>query len=385
MELKKLTEQRNEIVTAMQNLVNTAKAENRVLNETEVETFNTLEKEVRGLDTTIEAMNKANALTLAPVAEPTPVGGNMSVADKEAKQFENMIRGIVNADEPTTVADGQVTIPTTIASRIIDAVVEICPIYELADRYNIRGTIVLPKYDAENSSIAMTYASEGTQAESGKAVMTSIELKGYLGRCLAKISKSLINNSEFDIVSFVIAKMAQAIALFIETELLKGTQNKIEGLRGVTADMTVTSAISTAITVDELMDTQDKVVDKYQSNSFWIMNRATRNAIRKLKDKEGQYLLNRDLTARWGYSLLGKDVYCSDAMDTIGAGKTVVFYGDYSGLAVKTSEDVSMQILNERYAEEHMTGVLAFVEMDAKVADTQKISKLVCAGGSASL
>lgn len=384
MELKKLTEQRNEKVAAMQNLVNTAKAENRVLNETEVETFNTLEKEVRGLDTTIEAMNKANALTLAPVAEPTPVGGNMSVADKEAKQFENMIRGIVNADEPTTVSDGQVTIPTTIASRIIDAVVEICPIYELADRYNIKGTIVLPKYDAENSSIAMTYASEGTTAESGKAVMTSIELKGYLGRCLAKISKSLINNSEFDIVGFVIAKMAQAIALFIETELLKGTQNKIEGLRGVTADMTVTSASSTAITVDELMDTQDKVVDKYQSNSFWIMNRATRNAIRKLKDREGQYLLNRDLTARWGYTLLGKDVYCSDAMDTIGAGKTVAFYGDYSGLAVKTSEDVSMQILNERYAEEHMTGVLAFVEMDAKVADTQKISKLVITG-SASL
>lgn len=378
-------EQRNAKVTTMQNLINKAKEENRVLNEKEIESFNTLEKEVRELDSTIEAMNKANALTLAPVAEPTPVGGTISVADKEAKQFENMIRGIVNADEPTTVADGQVTIPTTIASRIIDAVVEICPIYELADRYNIRGTIVLPKYDAENSSIAMTYASEGTQAESGKAVMTSIELKGFLGRALAKISKSLINNSEFDIVSFVIAKMAQAIAVFIEGELLNGTDDKIEGLRGVTADMTVTSASSTAITVDELMDTQDKVIDKYQGASIWIMNRATRNALRKLKDNEGDYLLNRDLTAKWGYTLLGKDVYCSDNMATIGAGKTAIYYGDFSGLAVKTSEDVSMQILNERYAEEHMTGVLAFVEMDAKVADTQKISKLVCAGGSASL
>ena len=36
-----------------------------------------------------------------------------------------------------------------------------------------------------------------------------------------------------------------------------------------------------------------------------------------------------------------------------------------------------MQVLNERYAEEHMVGILAFLEMDAKVADTQKISKLV--------
>ena len=383
MNLKELMEKRNAKVTEMQNLVNTATAEGRALNSDEVHGFNSLEKEVRELDTTIEANNKANSLTVAPIKEE-PKKAKLSTEDKEAKQFENMIRGIVNADEPTTVADGKVTIPTTIASRIIDRVVEICPIYELADRYNIKGNIVLPKYDAENSSIKMTYADEGTTAESGKAVLSSIELKGYLGRCLAKVSKSLINNSEFDIVGFVIDKMAQAIAIFIEKELLFGTQNKIEGLRGITEDMTITSASATALDVDEFMDTQDAVIDKYQGASIWIMNRQTRNALRKLKDREGQYLLNKDLTAKWGYTLLGKDVYCSDAMPTVGAGKTVAYYGDFSGLAVKTSEDISMQVLNERYAEEHMTGILAFVEMDSKVADTQKISKLVMSG-SASL
>lgn len=383
MNLKELMEKRNAKVKEMQNLVNTAQAEGRVLNSDEVDTFNSLEKEVRELDTTIEAQNKANSLTVTPIKDE-PKKAKLSTEDKEAKQFENMIRGIVNADEPTTVADGKVTIPTTIASRIIDRVVEICPIYELADRYNIKGNIVLPKYDAENSSIKMTYADEGTTAESGKAVLSSIELKGYLGRCLAKVSKSLINNSEFDIVGFVIDKMAQAIAVFIEKELLFGTQNKIEGLRGITEDMTITSASATALDVDEFMDTQDAVIDKYQGASIWIMNRQTRNALRKLKDREGQYLLNKDLTAKWGYTLLGKDVYCSDAMPTVGAGKTVAYYGDFSGLAVKTSEDISMQVLNERYAEEHMTGILAFVEMDSKVADTQKISKLVMSG-SASL
>ena len=38
-----------------------------------------------------------------------------------------------------------------------------------------------------------------------------------------------------------------------------------------------------------------------------------------------------------------------------------------------------MQVLQVRYAEEHMLGILAFVEWDAKVADTQKIAKLVMA------
>ena len=223
----------------------------------------------------------------------------------------------------------------------------------------------------------MSYATEGTTADSGKVVLDQVELNGFLGRCLAKISNSLINNTKFDVVGFIEAKMAQAIALFIEGELLHGTNQKIEGLRGISEDMTIETEGAGVVSVDDLMDVQDAVVDKYQANAYWIMNKKTRSDIRKLKDREGQYLLNRDLNAKWGYTLLGKDVYCSDAMDNVQAGKTPVFYGDYTGLAVKISEAPNMQVLRERYAEEHMTGVLAFVELDAKVADTQKIAKLV--------
>lgn len=374
MDEKKLVEKRNNLVTEMENIVNTAKAENRVVNDEETNKFNNLEKEVKEIDNTITMNDKINKIGLKKVAEPT---SQLSVEDKERKQFENYLRGIKNNDEPTTKTDGQVMIPTTIWDRIIDQVIQISPIFERADRYNISGNLVLPKYDKENSSIVMEYSDEGTTADSGKVVISQIELKGYLSRALAKVSKSLINNTKFDIVGFVEEKMAQAIAVFIEHELLKGTEGKIEGLRGIDADMTVTAASATAITADELMDTQDKVIDNYQANSIWVMNRATRDALRKLKDKEGDYLLNRDFTAKWGYSLLGKDVYCSDEVDKIAAGKTTIFYGDFSGLAVKTSEEANMQVLNERYAEEHMVGILAFLEMDAKVADTQKISKLV--------
>ena len=68
-------------------------------------------------------------------------------------------------------------------------------------------------------------------------------------------------------------------------------------------------------------------------------------------------------------------------MDKMLAGKTTIYYGDLSGLAVKVSEEANMQVLQERYAEEHLLGILAFVEWDAKVADTQKLAKLVMAAG----
>ena len=374
MNVKELIENRNAKVAQMENLLTTAKAENRLPSEDEKKQFADLEKEVKDIDATVAMYDQMAGMSMKKVpAEPV----EMTNAERDRKAFENAIRGIVNTTMP---ADAKTLIPTTVWNEIISQVIEISPVFSMADRYNINGNLVLPKYDAEHSSIVMQYADEGTTAESGKVVISQITLGGFLARCLAKISKSLINNSNFDIVGFVEAKMAQAIAQYFEHEILFGTTGKVEGLKGITADMTVTTATATKVTSDELMDLQDKVIDNYQANAVWIMNRETRNAIRKLKDKEDNYLLNRDLTAKWGYTLLGKDVYCSDAMDKMLAGKTAIYYGDFSGLAVKVSEDANMQVLTERYAEEHLLGILAFVEWDAKVADTQKLAKLVMKG-----
>ena len=311
---KELIENRNAKVEEAESILNLAKAENRAVTEEETTRFENLEKEISDIDNTISLNERVNKMELKEVKEPVVE----TVENKEVKGFENAIRGIINADAPTTKADGQVTIPTSIAHKIIDKVVEISPIYALAERYNVKGKLVLPVYDKENSSIAMTYADEGTTAEAGNVKFASIELNGFLGRCLAKISKSLINNSQFDIVEFVINKMAQAVAIFIEKELLKGTSGKVEGLSGIGEDMTVQA--SGEITADNLIDLQEKVIDNYQANSIFIMSRATRTAIRKLKDADKNFVLNRDLTAKWGYTLLGKDVYCSDAMDEVEAG-----------------------------------------------------------------
>lgn len=378
MNVKALIENRNAKVAQMENLLKTAKAENRLPSEDEKKQFADLEKEVKGIDTTIAMYDQMAGMSMKKIPDGHDA---MTDAERDRKTFENAIRGIVNTDSPTMPADAKTLIPTTVWNRIISQVIEISPVFSMADRYNITGTLILPKYDAQNSSIVMQYADEGTTAESGKVVITQITLSGFLARCLAKISKSLINNSNFDIVGFVEAKMAQAIALYFEQEILLGTVGKVEGLTGIASDMTVTTAAATKITSDELMDLQDKVIDNYQGNSIWIMNRETRNAIRKLKDNDGDYLLNRDFTAKWGYTLLGKDVYCSDAMGKMFAGKTTIYYGDLSGLAVKVSEEANMQVLQERYAEEHLLGILAFVEWDAKVADTQKLAKLVMAAG----
>ena len=370
--LKSLTEKRNALLDEMDAIVNKAETETRAFTDDEQKDYDAKALEISNLDKTIKSVNESRDID-GKIDVPQET---RTAEEVETRAFENYLRGIeTREDTNLTRTDNGAVVPSSIANKIIDKVVEICPIYQLANKYNVGGTLSIPYYDESTQAITMAYAAEFTELESTSGKFTSIQLTGYLAGALTKISKSLINNSQFDIVSYVINATARSIAKWIEKELLKGTSEKVEGLSGV--KQIVTTASATAITADELIDLQESIPDVYQGAAIWIMSKATRTAIRKLKDADGDYLLNRDATAAWGYTLFGKPVYVSDNMDNIGAGKTTVYYGDMSGLAVKLSEDLNIEVLREKFATQHAVGVVSWIEIDSKVEDAQKIAKLV--------
>ena len=383
MNLKALAEQRAALLAEMEAISETAKAETRAYSEEELSRAEELEAQIRAIDATYKAEEARAVLAASPKA--VPVDGDITPTDKTEAEERAFAQYIVDskaefrAGELTMSANGAV-IPTSIVNKIISKVKEISPLYAMATKYNIGGTITIPYYDESTSAITMGYVEEFTELESHVGQFKSIELKGYLAGTLSVLSLSLINNSQFDIIGYIVNKMAEAIANWVEKELLRGTSQKITGLSNISAAMTVTAASQTAITADEIMELQDKVIDAFQNGACFIMNRATRSAIRKLKDSDGNYLLNRDVSAKWGYTLFGKDVYTTDNADTMAAGKTVIYYGDFSGLAVKLSEDASINVLREKYATQHAVGVYAYMELDSKIENAQKIACLKMAG-----
>ena len=371
MEIKKLIEKRNALLDEMQAIADKAVAETRAFTEQESADYDAKKKEAEELEKTISRCQEQRSKT-----ELIP-NNNETKEEAEKRAFEQYLRtGKIETRSETTmnVSDNGAVIPASIANKIIEKVVDICPIYSLADRYNIGGTLSIPYYDESAQAIEVAYATEFTDIESTSGKFLSIELRGYLAGALSKISKSLINNSAFDIVGYVVNKVAQAFAKWIEKELLFGTSEKITGLSNAT--QIITAAAATAITADELIDLQESVPDAYQANAIWIMSKATRTAIRKLKDKDGNYILNKDATAKWGYTLFGKPVYVSDNMPAMTSSKPAIYYGDMSGLAVKVSENVSIEILREKYATQHAVGVVGWIEIDSKIENQQKIAVL---------
>ena len=391
MNIKGLKEKREDLKNQMRSILDSAKAEERALSDEEASKFDALDKEVKSIDSTIEREEKMNSLEEKEVKpetnkELTPAEKRMykSIEERDdynsfAEYIRSEVSGVKNRADASslTKSDNGAVIPKTIINKIIEKVEEISPVYKLATHYDIPGTANIPTEDTSSDSITVAYATEFTDLTSHSNKFGTIELTGYLYGALTKISKSLLKNSNFQLTNWVINKMSKKIAKFLEGELLNGTTSKVSGIAGSydSTNMNKALASKSAVTSDELIDAQELVPDVYQADSIWVMNKATRTAIRKLKDSDGNYLLNRDLSAKWGYTLLGKDVYCSDNVAKLGViSKNVIFYGDLSGLAVKEGEKTEIQILSELFAAQHAIGVVAWGEIDAKVEDKQKIA-----------
>lgn len=371
MNRKALEEKRVDLQEQMSGILSTAKAEKRALTESEEAEFTRCENEIKKIDEKFESeeknMNKNEMRS--------------EVEIRESKQFCDYIRGIIEnrADANLTTGNNGAIIPKTIAKKIVAKAYDMSTILSGATKYNTKGDLSIPVYGADGSTdISMAYAEEFTELESKAGKFTSVNLGNFLAGALVKLSKSLVNNTDIDLENTVVNLVAEAVARFQEKECLIGTSGKVAGLSGVT--LSVAAGSATAITAADLIKVKNAVKKRFRKGAKWIMSNDTLTAIEMLKDGNDRLLFHDDMTGEFDGYLLGYPVEVSDNMPEIATKATVLYFGDYSGLALKQRDDaLELQVLRERFATQHCLGISAFVEFDAKVENAQKIAKLTMA------
>lgn len=369
--MKFLIEKRNSIVEEINNLFTAAEAEKRALTEDEQSTFEAKTAELKALDKTIEAKRDARALTMMDDETPkTPeTQEKRSTEELEERAFETYLREQRTGE--MAKGDNGAVIPQTIANRIIDTVKQVAPIYALTTKFNVKGKLQFP---VAKGSITTGYQTEFTDIASSAVSFENVELGGYLIGALSKVSVSLINNAQFDIVGYVVNKIAQSIAEFLEKELIVGTTN-IKGITDASYEdkgvVKVETATKDVVTADDLIDTQAALKMNVQDGCAWLMNQKMLTTVRKLKDGNDQYILNPDVRAGFGMELLGKPVMISDEMPD-----NTVVYGNWAAMYVNIHEDINIRQLNEVYAAQHGVGFVAWAELDAKLVEQDKFAKL---------
>lgn len=378
---KELEEKKNDLIERATVIVNGAESEKRELTDDEAQELAEIRDDVKKIKeelATLELIKDETKDVAEEEGEKMEDEKKTDVEQAEERAFDAYVRGTVlneRAGELTKGANGAV-IPTTIVNKIIKKVYDICPILEQSTKYNVKGKLEIPFYgETDENAITVAFANEFEDLTSNVGAFTKIELDGYLAGALTLVSRSLINNSQFNLVEFIVSHMAYAIKRFIEDKLLNGATGKVTGL--TTAVTAVTTEASTAITADEIVQLHDSIKDDFQNDAIWIMSPATRTALRTLKATTGYYLLNDDISTPFGTSLLGKPVYVSDNMPDMEAGKTAIYYGDMKGLATKFAEEMEIEVLREKYATQHAIGVVGWLEFDGKIENAQMVKKLV--------
>ena len=381
--MKELMEKRAQLMEQIEELSKSIEMEKRAFTDEENTKFDALTKEVESIDATIAQMERAEKLVKVD-NKPDEAAGTESKEEMEVRAFAQFIRNERAGESNITKDDNTAVIPKTIADKIVDKIKDISPLFKDAEKFNVKGTLSIPYVDGSNDNLTVAYADEFTDLEAKSTKLLSVDLTGYLAGVLAKVSISLINSTDIELVDFVVAKMAMAAATFIDKEILVGTPGdpsaspavpaKILGLSN--ASQVVLAGSTSAITSDVLIKLKNSLKSAYQSGAYFVMHPDTFTACQLLKDKNDRYLFNDDIVEGFSGRILGKPVYVSDQCPAIAANAFAVFYiNPAQALAVKMVED-SVTILREKYATQHALGIVEWVELDARIQNQQAVAAL---------
>ena len=296
MNLKALKEELNSVKDAKKALLNNAITEIRSLEDSENEELRQLNDRIEDLKSQIE---KAEAeLRSNSVEKIIENKGEIKMDKKELelRAIENFIKNGVVEEEirATNTSAGNTAIqPTYIDNEIVRRLEEVAPVFAKARMFpSTAGELKIPREDAQNLW-EMGFVGEDADVPEKAFKFDTITLKQVrVGACV-KVTQQLLNDAEIDIVSYVVDMLARRLGATLDRHAIVGTgTDDLQGLATLTkATHKVEEVSATALNADVLLDAVHAMHPALLSGAEFYMNRKTYNALSKLKDGDGYYIL----------------------------------------------------------------------------------------------
>jgi len=206
-----------------------------------------------------------------------------------------------------------------------------------------------------------------------------VSIGAYKLATMIKVSEELLNDSVFDIPSYIAREFARRIGAAEEEAFFTGDgSGKPLGILADTggAQVGATAAAADKVTFDEVMDLYHSLRTPYRRNAVFIMNDATVKALRKLKLGTGEYIWQPSVTAGTPDTILNRPVYTSAFMPTMATKNKTILFGDMGYYWVADREGRSFKRLNELYAPTGQVGFLASQRVDGKLILAEAVQVL---------
>ena len=402
--INELRAKRAQAWEAAKNFLESHRTEKGILTAEDDATYTRMEqdidalgKEIKRLERQQEIENELNRPTSQPItAKPSanvgdiPVGKPGTKSKEYSAAFWNMIRSrnltpdVVNVLQVGVDADGGYLVPQEFENTLIDALAEENLVRKLAHVITTdTGDKVIPM--VKNHGTA-SWMDENALVPESDDEFDQISVGAHKLGTFIKVSDELMSDSAFDIADYIAKEFARRMGAKEEEAFFIGNGTKkptgiLADTDGADVGVTLNSA---AITADSLIDLFYSLRAPYRRNAVWIMNDSSVKAIRKLKDKNDQYLWQTALTAGTPDTILNRPVYTSPYVPEVAAGNKVMIFGDLQYYWIVDRQGRVFKRLNELFATSGQVGFMTTQRMDGKMVLPEAVKVMQVKGSSGS-
>lgn len=272
--------------------------------------------------------------------------------ENETRSINNFIRtkgetraGLTTVEAGAVIPIDRITKPEKQPETVVD-------LRKYVGRVPVKtGTGSYPVLKAnKNKMVSVSELAKNPQLANPEFTKVNYEIETFRG--YIPVSQEALDDSDIDL-SGLVSEQIQRQSL--------NTSNEVIALKLQTA------AAKTMATIDDLKDIVNVEIDPAYAVKF-IVSQSFYNELDKMKDKDGRYLLQQDITVASGFKMLGREVVIL-ADDVIGkaAGDKVAFVGD----SVAFAKYFDRQQASVRWVDNDIYGQLlaGFIRFDVEVAD----------------
>ena len=380
-----LREKRAKVWEQAKAFLDEKRGEDGLLSAEDTKTYEKMEAEVVSLGKEVERLERQAAIDLelsrptsqALTGRPT-TGGEEDKTGRASGEYEKafwnaMRRPVVNESDRQSLtvgtdSEGGYLVPDEFERILIEALEEENIMRTLAKIIKTSsGDRKIPVVASKGS--ATWVDEEGPILESGDT-FTQVSIGAFKLATMIKVSEELLNDSVFDLSSYIAKEFGRRIGAKEEEAFFIGDgEGKPTGIFNGSGgeELGVTAVKATEITADELLDLFYSLKAPYRKKAVFVMNDATVKAIRKLKDGTGQYLWQPSITAGEPDTLLNRPVKTSAYIPTLEAAAKVIAFGDFGYYWIADRQGRAFQRLNELYAVTGQIGFKATQRVDGKL------------------
>lgn len=300
MNIKAMKEELNSLKEEKRSLLNSAITETRSLSSVEDERLKEVNTKIEKLENDIK--NQEMSVRANTIEEKIENKGEikMNNQEQEIRAIENFIKTGEIAEEiraTQTSAMNTAIQPTYIDNELVRRLEEVAPVFSKARMYQSRaGELKIPR-EAEANLYECGFVGEDADVPEKAFSFDTISLKSVRVGAYVKVTQQLLNDVELDIVSYVVDMLARRLGATLDHHAITGAGTKtshsdLQGLANLTkAEDGVNEVQGAALDADVFLDAIHALHPSLLNGAEFYMNRKTYNAVSKLKDKDGQYLL----------------------------------------------------------------------------------------------